>query len=188
MAWFFFNPFNSHLRVLRNLLSALKRCANPLEIRYWSTTPYRFGEGAVKYSARPVSPAIDAVPANPSPDFLREAMTRTLDRGAVQFEFLVQRQTDPVRMPIEDPGAAWSEAVSPFRKIASIHIPAQSFDSAEQMTFAENLSFTPWHSLPEHRPLGGINRARKVVYKAISEFRHRCNGVARAEPTEPPSV
>ena len=50
------------------------------------------------------------------------------------------------------------------------------------MTFCENLSYTPWHSLPDHRPIGGINRARKVVYEAISKVRHDYNAVPRREP------
>jgi hypothetical protein len=182
LIWYFLNPFNSHLRVMRNLWSSLRRHANPLEVHYWSTTPYKFGDGAVKYSARPVAPPADAVPANPGPDYLREAMARSLARGDVWFDFLVQLQTDPRHMPIEDPGVAWSEARSPFRKVAAVRIPAQTFDTPERMALAENLSFTPWHCLPEHRPLGGINRARKVAYRAVSEFRHRRNGVPRKEP------
>ena len=39
-----------------------------------------------------------------------------------------------------------------------------------------------WHAIPEHRPLGGINRARKLVYRAISEFRHQMNHAPRVEP------
>ena len=61
-------------------------------------------------------------------------------------------------------------------------IPSQTFDTPARMTFCENLSYTPWHSLPDHRPLGGINRARKVVYEAISKVRHDCNAVPRQEP------
>jgi hypothetical protein len=186
LAWFFLNPFDSHLRVMRNLWAALRRHANPLEVRYWSVTPYLFGDRAVKYSARPVAVPVDAVPTDPAPDFLRDAMKRSLDRGDVWFDFLVQFQTDAERMPIEDPGVEWSEALSPFHKVASVRIPAQTFDTPEQMELAEHLSFTPWHSLPEHRPLGGINRARKVAYKAVSVFRHQRNGVPREEPAAPP--
>ena len=186
LPWFFFNPFNTHIRVLRNLRASLQRHANPLEVRYWSVTPYLFGDRAVKYSARPVAAPADAVPADPSPDFLRDAMTRALGRGDVRFDFMVQFQTDARRTPIEDPGAAWDETRSPFHPVASVRIPAQSFDNPAQQAFAENISFTPWHCLPEHRPLGGINRARKVAYKTISEFRHRQNGVPRDEPTGPP--
>jgi hypothetical protein len=86
-------------------------------------------------------------------------------------------------MPIEDPGKEWSEAASPFRKVATLRIFRQDFDSAKQREFGENLSYTPWHALPEHRPLGGINRARKIVYNFISTFRHRYNNAPRREPT-----
>jgi catalase len=180
MVWFFL----WHPRSLWNLMAASKKVANPLQIRYWSTTPYLFGNGAaVKYSAMPQAPATDTVPSNPSDDFLREAMVRQLSKGGVKFDFAVQFQKNADTMPIEDPGKAWSEEESPFRKVATIHIPQQEFDSDAQRTFGENLSFTPWHCLPEHRPLGGINRARRVVYDAISKFRHQCNHVPRNEPT-----
>ena len=35
----------------------------------------------------------------------------------------------------------------------------------------------------EHRPLGGVNRTRRVVYEVISELRHGLNGTPRREPT-----
>ena len=57
-------------------------------------------------------------------------------------------------------------------KSAAIRIPNQSFASNEQLEFCENLSFTPWRALPEHRPLGGINGTRKKSYLAISQRRH----------------
>ena len=57
------------------------------------------------------------------------------------------------------------------------------FDGAAQQAFCENLSFTPWHSLPEHRPIGGIIRVRKAVYLAVSTLRHRLNQAPRVEPT-----
>jgi hypothetical protein len=33
------------------------------------------------------------------------------------------------------------------------------------------VAFNPWHSLAEHRPLGGMNRARREIYAAMAEFR-----------------
>jgi hypothetical protein len=53
--------------------------------------------------------------------------------------------------------------------VATIRIPAQDFTTEAMKDFAENLSCTPWHSLPEHRPLGGINRVRRTVYETLSE-------------------
>jgi hypothetical protein len=83
-------------------------------------------------------------------------------------------------MPVEDPTVEWT---GPWQKVATIQIPAQNFDTPDQQAFGENLSFTPWHSLPAHRPLGGINRARKEIYRAISKQRHDLNGAPRREPT-----
>jgi hypothetical protein len=86
-------------------------------------------------------------------------------------------------MPIEDPTIRWKERASPFRKVATIRIPSQDFTTKARKDFAEGLSFTPWHSLPHHRPLGGINRVRGAVYEVISKLRHEKNDVPRREPT-----
>src|SRR5205823_11910256 len=122
LGWFFFNPFAPHLRVFRNLTAAMQRHANLLEIRYWSTTPYHFGARAVKYSARPRAAGTTPLPANPSDDYLKEALKQSLAPGRpdVCFDFLIQFQTDADRMPIEDPGAPWPEEESPFLKVATV--------------------------------------------------------------------
>jgi len=178
-AWFFLN----HWRVAWNLLKTMIKFANPLQIRSFSTTPYLFGSAAVKYSAIPHITTPDTIPENPEDDYLRLAMARQLQEGDAFFDFAVQFQTDAEAMPIEDPGKVWPETLSPFRKVATIRILRQEFDTEQQREFGENLSFNPWHALPEHRPLGGINRARKVIYRAISLFRHECNNTPRVEPS-----
>lgn len=110
-------------------------------------------------------------------------MIQQLNSDTATFDFMVQFQSDPYSMPIEDSGVAWDEAVSPFIKVATLNIGRQDFDSAKQREFGDNLSFNPWHCLPEHRPLGGINRARRQVYVALSAFRHKRNAVISREPT-----
>jgi hypothetical protein len=179
VAWFFL----THWRVGWNLRKSMVKFANPLQIRYFSTTPYLLGDSAVKYAATPHVTSADAIPSTPADDYLREAMVRQLSKDDAVFDFHVQLQTDAEMMPIEDPGKEWPESVSPFRKVATIRIPQQAFDDEGQREFGENLSYTPWHALPAHRPLGGINRARKIVYDAISKFRHQRNNVPRKEPT-----
>ncbi|GAA0637080.1 catalase [Brevundimonas lenta] len=159
------------------------------EQRYFSMAPYRLGERYIKFSARPVdcstnAPIEESTAAAPTdPDYLREAMISWLGEKDACFRFGVQLQTDPASQPIEDPTILWDETAAPFVDVASIRIPKQTFDSEAQQTFCENLSFTPWHALPEHRPVGGINRLRKAVYEAISDLRHRLNRAAPAEPT-----
>jgi hypothetical protein len=174
------------LKMLRDAVS--KKPRSPLGITYWSATPYLLGPLAVKYSARPIPSGVPEPTDVTSPDRLRKAMVDHLARAEARFNFLVQVRTSAGTMPIEDASVIWSEAQSPFRKVASIVIPPQTFDTPQQMTFCENLSNTPWHSLPEHRPIGGINRVRKVVYQVISEERHELNNAPRREPdpqTEP---
>ena len=180
---FFINPFDSHLRELMLLMQAAGKHANPLDIRYWSTTPYLFGTRAVKYSVQPTSSNLNEIPKNPSSDFLREVMKQQLAGQGASFDFMVQFQSDQKQMPIEDASIVWDETIAPFQKVATIKIPSQQFDSAAQMEFGDSLSFTPWHSLPEHRPLGNINRVRKEIYRTLSAFRHERNNIARKEPT-----
>jgi len=187
LSFFFrgFNIFRWRLHELHNAMVLIgKKTADPLAIRYWSVTPYLLGEtGPVKYSARPCAPVAAAKPDKKNPNFLRDAMSARLKNGSACFQFLVQLRADPASEPVEDPTIEWSEKRSPFRPVATIDIPAQSFASPEQQKFCEDLSMNPWHSAPEHRPLGGINRARRVVYERISKLRHDLNGSARAEPT-----
>jgi hypothetical protein len=179
MIWFFL----TYPRAARNLFVSLKRFSNPLSIRYFSVAPYLLGSRAVKYCLTPRDAKQEPVPTNPADDFLREAMVKRLGAGETVFDFAVQFQLDPITMPIEDPGVSWDEAVSPFRTVATVTIPAQTFDTPAQREFGDNLSFDPWRCLPEHRPLGGISRARLQVYQALSRFRHERNQAPQVEPT-----
>jgi hypothetical protein len=110
-------------------------------------------------------------------------MAQQLAVGSAVFDFCVQFQKDPYREPIEDPGVRWNEARSPFRRVGTLTISSQSFESPERMEFGDNLSFNPWRCLAEHRPLGGISRARQQIYRALSIFRHERNEAPRVEPT-----
>jgi hypothetical protein len=110
-------------------------------------------------------------------------MADRLSSGEAVFDFEVQFQKDAYTMPIEDPGIAWDEKDSPFLKVATLTIPQQIFDTAERAEFGDNLSFNPWRCLAEHRPLGGLSRARRQVYQALSRFRHEHNRAVQAEPS-----
>lgn len=179
-----FNPFRFRLHEgLVALAIALQKVSNPLNIRYFSMTPYRFGAGACKFSARPAGVPSPFV-ARDTPDFLHANLARHLARAGASFDFMVQPCTRPGRMPIEDPTITWDETTAPFAPVASITIPPQDFNSPAQHAFCENLSFTPWHCMDAHRPLGGINRVRRVVYEHVSRLRHELNGVPRREPTD----
>jgi len=183
---FFFgaDPRKWRVREFVNMITATqKRVVNPLQIRYWSQTPSALGPHAVKYSAKPRVRRRDWKPASDGNNYLEATMARQLSSGEASFDFLVQLRTGTGEMPVENPTVRWKERVSPFSKVATIRIPAQDFTGKARKDFAEALSFTPWHSLPEHRPLGGINRVRRAVYEAMSTVRHDANDVSRREPT-----
>lgn len=180
---FFFNPFDSHIRSFLIVRKMRERHADLLDTRWWSMLPYQFGDGrAVKYSARPCKLAGTLAPENPDEDYLRTQLRRRLNRDGGCFEFMLQVQTDPAMMPIEDPTVEWDEVLSPFEPVALLTIKPQAFESHAQMQFCEDLSYNPWQALPEHRPLGGIGRARREIYSAIAKFRHTRNEVVAHEP------
>ncbi|NMF85498.1 catalase family protein [Nodosilinea sp. P-1105] len=162
----------------------LRTITSPLETPYWSMVPYALGDQAVKYAAIPHRHNWEGGfwrrLGFRSRDYLRDALRDHLSSRPASFDFYVQVQTDPVKMPVEDPTVRWR---SPLVKVAVITIPPQTFESPAQTEFCENLSYTPWHALPAHRPLGGINRTRKQVYDTIANIRHDLNQVTYQEPT-----
>jgi hypothetical protein len=178
------NPFDSHLLHLFMQLLYSPMLANPLEVQYYSNVPFLLGDGqAVQYSLKPCSRARSRIPAHPAENYLRDAMIRTLDAGPWTLDFMVQVQTDPFLMPIEDATVKWPEELSPYVPVARLRLPAQRFDSAGQLAFADVLRYNPWHSLPEHKPLGNSNRARKQMYWELARLRQAMNQVEHLEPT-----
>ncbi|MEJ2889208.1 catalase family protein [Actinomycetospora aeridis] len=178
------DPANPHLLHLFMQLLYSPMHANPLEVRYYSNVPFLLGaEQAVQYSLRPVPPPRSRIPAVPAENYLRDAMVRTLAAGEWSFDLMVQVQTDPHRMPIEDSTVKWPERLSPYVPVARLRLPAQRFDSDAQLAFADALRFNPWHSRPEHRPLGNSNRARYRMYLELARLRQAMNDVAHVEPT-----
>ncbi len=148
-----------------------------LDLTYWSQTPYKLGDTAVKYLITPSSEGKkEAIALEDSPDFLQAALMEQLTFRKVPaiFDFCINPQTDAYSMPVEDPTVEWKSAPV---KLATIAIYPQKFTSPEQMAFVENLHWTPWDGLAEHKPLGGINRARQLVYQDSSERRHTTTGV-----------
>jgi hypothetical protein len=185
--FYFLNFHRPHLldMVMQGLWT--KTQSSPLEAPYFSCVPYLLGEGqAMQYSFWPKSDKrtpIPRLPLRPPDDYLRAAMVASLQASNVEIDVRLQRQTDPHLMPIENAGVLWPERLSPRVSVATLRIPRQKFDSEAQMDFAKRLSYNPWHSIAEHRPLGNQSRARKRMYLALSTLRHEMNAVPHFEPT-----
>lgn len=159
----------------RDILKAAKtvarrRVGSPLALTYHSTTPYLLGPGqAVKYKAIGRTP--DPGPTRDE-NGLGKALWSTLATGVAQFDFGIVVQSDPSAHPIEDPTVDWEKNGASFVPIAELTLSQQS-NSPEKAGLAETSRFNPWMSLPAHRPLGYINRARREIYRAMSALRHR---------------
>nr|MDQ6912661.1 hypothetical protein [Verrucomicrobiota bacterium] len=141
---------------------------------------------AMQYSVWPKSnkkTPIPNLPHRPPDNYLRDAMVRSLTEGDVEFDIRLQLQTDPHLMPIENNAVLWPEKISPRVSVATLRLPKQKFDSLAQLEFAKKLSFNPWHTIAEHRPLGNQSRARKRMYETLAQLRHRLNAVPHYEPT-----
>jgi hypothetical protein len=156
---------------------------SPLNTRYWSMVPYQFGPKgaavAVKYSAAPCEARPIVLPKTTDPDYLRHVMAAALapGRSGACMKLMVQPRTSTA-MSVEDSRIEWPEAAAPFYKVATITIPPQTFDTPPQNIACEELSYSPWHALPEHKPLGAVNRMRKAIYERI-------NAVRRSSPPPP---
>ncbi len=184
--WFFddfsWKPWRWHVRELYLAGRTLQAPpASVLQTQYHSLSAYRLGPSQfVKYSARPCDPR-NAV-RQKGDNRLRDELVAELAQRDGCFDLLVQLQVAGKNMPVEDATVLWSEKDSPFLKVARVTIPRQQFSTPAQDAFCENLSFTPWHALPEHEPVGVMNRVRRALYQEISRYRHAKNSAPRAEP------
>ena len=181
----FFPGWDPRSWQVRHLFIALATLApaptSPTQSTYFSVSPYKFGNANAKFR---VAPDPDSCPSytlpaqnQALPNFLRSALNQHLstDRVPACFVLQIQRQDPRAYMPIEDTSIEWQESDAPFETVARIRIPAQDFDTPALNLQCDNQSFNPWFGLEAHRPIGGINRLRKAVYEAVSDYRHARN-------------
>ena len=87
------------------------------------------------------------------------------------------------KFPIEKADVKWPEERSPWQTVARITVaPQDTYSDARQTFVDERLSFSPWHALAAHRPLGGIMRSRLKAYEEAIKYRAQRNERERVEP------
>ncbi|NJM80198.1 MAG: hypothetical protein HC854_12320 [Flavobacterium sp.] len=136
----------------------------------------------VKYKIVPTSITSSVLPDVLTDDYLTTNMSNHLKKENATFDFFIQFYVSEETTPIENAGMEWKLEVSPFIKVAEIEIPKQTFTTKERYDLAEQLSFSPANALQSHKPIGGINRARIEIYKALSKYRHLRNNQTMIEP------
>jgi hypothetical protein len=157
---------------------------------FYSQAPLRFDDFVAKISVAPKSPELKALTRSPLnvngvPNGLREAVLDFFKKNGGVWEVRAQLCTDLEHMPIENAAVVWSEEVSPYQRIARITVkPQLAWSEVRSSVVDDGMSFTPWHGLAAHRPLGGIMRVRKAAYEAAKKFRAERNGRVIQEPRE----
>ncbi len=156
---------------------------------FHSAAPLRYGKYVAKLSLVPYSKSVRRLqnrplPRNLGPDAHREMITDFFNLNNAEYEVRAQLCTNTEEMPIEDATVHWSETASPPQGIAKITFPVQHSDGVYRRAFGDDvLSFNSWRGLAAHRPLGSINRLKKRVYDASSDYRHMVNNAPQIEPS-----
>jgi hypothetical protein len=173
------NPLRWHWREMLTAAQIVGQLPSHLASNtYFSMTPIRYGNFVAKYRARPIGDRNDSYlnliqRLVSEADALRLALEETLRIQEVLFEFQVQLRTSDRSMPIEDATVVWPESESPFRTVAHLLLPRQEIGVLARDNNLKSLSFNVWHALEAHRPLGGINRVRRVAYEISSKWRRQ---------------
>ena len=155
---------------------------HPLGETFYSQTPIRYGKYIAKFAVAPVSSGLLELTNMHlnivgDPDGLRGAVAHFFNNNSAAWELRVQLCTDLEEMPIEDASVEWDQEESPYVTVARITVKPQAAWSIERENHIDDeLAFSPWHGLAAHRPLGGINRARKGAYEMSAGFRSEHNG------------
>jgi hypothetical protein len=157
---------------------------------FYSSAPLRYGDYVAKLCVMPLSKSVTSLQDQPVPraaggNAYRDEVVEFFRDNTAEYELRVQLCTDVATMPIEDASVEWPESASPYVGVAKITYPVQDAYSPERQVFGDDvLSFNSWRALAAHRPMGSINRLKKKVYDASSNFRHEKNHVPRLEPAD----
>jgi catalase len=160
---------------------------NILGETFYSQLPLRYGDYIAKAQLAPVSADLTGLAGKAvdigRPDILRELVVDHFRNNSSVWEFRVQLCTDLEKMPIDDPTTRWDENESPFVPVAHLTVrpqPAWSVSRSEAVD--DGMSFSPWHCIEEHRPLGELMRIRREVYDRSRRFRSERNRCPVREP------
>lgn len=137
---------------------------------FYSAAPIACGPYAVRVR---LVPARNPAPIAAGKDWADDVSERLANTDLV-FDFQLQFFVNEAETPIENASIDWEESVSPYVTVARLRIPQQDLQDANATAFAEQVEaaiFDPWGALMEHRPLGDVMRARKVVYYASEKER-----------------
>jgi hypothetical protein len=135
----------------------------------FTAAPIANGPYAVRLRLLP-SPANGHPEGRAGQDYAGDFATRLAQRP-LHWDLQLQYFTSEAETPIEDASVNWP---TPYITVARLMLPQQDVASPEAKALADRVEagiFDPWQALAAHRPLGDVQRARKVVYFASQQGR-----------------
>lgn len=164
-----------------------------------TVAPLRYGKYVAKVGFAPGSESLksltgEAIDLGSDYNALAETIKKFFRHETAVWDVKVQLALSPdgpgieekdKDFPIEAADKEWPEEKSPWQTVARITVaPQDSYSDARQLFVDERLSFSPWHALEAHRPLGGIMRSRLKAYEEAIKYRAQRNERIRAEPLD----
>lgn len=165
--------FAIHPKHWRSIYLTLKYSAkheNLLSQTYFSGGAFRFGPDLfVKFVLSPDDPSLGyTLDKEKTDSFLKEQLVEDCKKKIHAFTLSIQIHENEEQHPLENTSKAWKADLIP---LATLSLPVQEFDTPERSALGEKMEFSPWIGLASHAPVGGINRARRRVYKELAAFR-----------------
>lgn len=156
---------------------------HPLGESFFSQAALRHGGYIAKYCVRPKSDNLKALHNKAITSAfrysaLKDAIVEFFASESAEWEFCAQLCTNLEKMPVEDPTVQWDEKTSPYVPVATFKVPVQdAYSPPRRVLVDDRMSFSPWHGLEAHRPLGNIMRARQSSYERSITNRMTANAV-----------
>ena len=169
---------------------------HPLGESFSTVAPVRYGDYVAKIGFAPASENLKAlvgksIDLHEDYNALQLEIWKFFRREDALWDVKVQlaladapgTEEKDKKFPIEKADVEWPEDDSPWQTVATITVKAQeTYSDARQLYVDERLSFTPWHALAAHQPLGGIMRSRLKAYEEAIQYRVQRNEREKAEP------
>ncbi|MGW5385344.1 catalase family protein [Nocardia sp. NPDC003963] len=157
---------------------------------FYTSAPLRHGDYIAKLLYAPVSAEVVALHGQPvgadgGVNVHQNLIVDFFATHGATYELRAQLCTGTETMPIEDATVSWPEDESPHRTVATVRFDPQDPYTPQRRAYGDDvLSFNSWRGLDAHRPLGSINRLKRRVYEASSNYRHDVNNAPRIEPRD----
>jgi hypothetical protein len=161
---------------------------------FFSQVPILYGPYMAKVSIAPASAELQGLTdaplnVNGKPNGLRDAVNDFFSNTPGEWELRIQLCTDLGKMPIENASVRWPEELSPYIPVARITVqPQRAWSEARSVAIDDGMSFSPWHGIDAHRPIGSVMRVRKSAYEMSVKFRAERNFREIVEPRDLNSI